>query len=119
MTSSAPPRTDLSTSTLALAAMRCRPGAPRLGHDELAAHVGNLPGWTAAGEALGKTFAFDGYAATIAFVNAVAFIAQHEDHHPDLLVRYGDCKVTCTTHDAGGVTLNDVICAAKIERLLA
>ena len=99
--------------------MRCRPGAPRLGHDELAAHVRNLPGWSVAGAALAKTFAFDAYPATIGFVNAVAFLAQHEDHHPDLVVHYAECQVAFTTHDAGGITLNDVICAAKIERLFA
>lgn len=107
----------LSTHTLALAAMHCRPGAPRLGHDELAAHAANLPGWQVVGDTLAKTFAFDGYPATMSFVNAVAFLAQREDHHPDLIVRYRDCRIVYTTHDAGGITLNDVICAARIERL--
>ncbi len=109
----------LSTHTLALAAMRCRPGAPRLAHDELAAHVANLPGWTVTGETIGKTFAFANYHETIAFVNAVAFVAHREDHHPELHVGYGECMVTYSTHSAGGVTLNDAICAARIERLFA
>lgn len=119
MSPARPGRSEPTTSTLALAAMRCRPGAPRLGHDELVAHVRNLPGWSVAGESLARTFAFDSYPATLAFVNAVAFLAQHEDHHPDLVVRFAECQVRFTTHDAGGITLNDVICAAKIERLLA
>lgn len=110
---------ELSTSTRALAAMQCRPGAPRLGHDELAAHLANLCGWTLARDTLRKTFDFDGYPATVAFVNAVAFIAQRQDHHPAIDFGYKACTVTFTTHDAGGVTLNDVICAARIERLLA
>jgi 4a-hydroxytetrahydrobiopterin dehydratase len=55
----------------------------------------------------------------MAFVNALAWIAHREDHHPDLAVGYARCGVTFSTHDAGGVTLNDVICAAKAERLFA
>lgn len=109
---------SLSAHTLALAAMHCRPGAPRLGHDELTAHMTHLPGWKAASDAIARTYAFDSYAATIAFVNAVAFVAQREDHHPELRVGYRECTVTFATHSAGGVTLNDAICAARIERLL-
>jgi 4a-hydroxytetrahydrobiopterin dehydratase len=110
---------QLDTRLLALAAMHCRAGAPRLGADELAAHAAALPGWTSAGGALAKTFAFANYHETLAFVNALAWIAHREDHHPDLAVHYADCVVTFATHDAGGVTLNDVICAAKTERLFA
>jgi 4a-hydroxytetrahydrobiopterin dehydratase len=107
------------TRTLALASMRCRNGAPRLSADELAAHLGALPGWTQVGDTIAKTFAFANYHETMAFVNALAFVAHREDHHPDLGVHYGKCVVAFSTHDAGGVTLNDVICAAKAERLLS
>ncbi len=116
MTSTRPP---LSTQLLALAAMHCRGGAPRLGADELAGHLVHLPGWTHDAERIVKAFAFPDYHATIAFVNALAWIAHHENHHPDLAVHYARCVVTYATHDAGGVTLNDVICAAKAERLFA
>lgn len=115
----APRHVTLDTALLALAAMHCRPGAPRLGADELASHLRTLPGWQQAGDRIAREFTFDGYDATIAFVNALAFIAQREDHHPDLGVHYGRCVVTLSTHDAGGVTLNDVIIAAKAERLFA
>jgi len=110
---------QLDTKLLALAAMHCRAGAPRLGTDELAAHAAVLPGWTSGGGALAKSFAFANYHETLAFVNALAWIAHREDHHPDVAVHYARCAVTFSTHDAGGVTLNDVICAAKIERLFA
>ncbi len=103
----------------ALAAVRCRPGAPRLSAEELAAHVAALPGWASDGAGIEKTFAFADWPQTIAFVNALAWIAQHEDHHPDLAVHYARCVVRFSTHDAGGVTLNDVACAAKTERLFA
>ena len=112
-------RSELDTKTLALASMRCRTGAPRLGADELAAHLACLPGWQVAGSTIVKTYAFANYHETMAFVNAMAWIAHGEDHHPDLAVHYAKCVVTFSTHDAGGVTQNDVICAAKLERLFA
>jgi 4a-hydroxytetrahydrobiopterin dehydratase len=109
----------LDTRLLALASMHCRDGAPGLGTDELAAHVATLPAWVVIGGRLEKTFLFANYHETIAFVNALAWIAHHEDHHPDLRVHYNRCVVAFSTHSAGGVTLNDVICAAKAERLFA
>lgn len=119
MTGSPDLRPDLDTRLLALASMRCRAGAPRLGADEVAGHLATLPGWTLAGDRIVKDFAFANYHETMSFVNALAWIAHREDHHPDLSVRYGRCQVTFATHDAGGVTLNDIICAAKAERLFA
>ncbi len=117
MTGSSP--VALDTAVHALAAMHCRGGAPRLAADELAAHVATLRGWSLAGDRISKEFTFDNYHATIAFVNALAWIAHREDHHPDLAVHYNRCLVTYATHDAGGVTLNDIVCAAKVERLFA
>lgn len=111
----------LSTDTrqLALAAMRCRPGAPRLSDEELRAHLTTLPGWAFADNRIEKTFSFGDFLTTMAFANAVAHIAHRQDHHPLLLVDVTRCRVGYTTHDAGGVTLNDCICAARIERLAA
>ena len=108
-----------STMLLALAAMRCRPNALRLASDELEAHLATLTGWTLAGDRIEKTFPFANYHETMAFVNALAWISHAEDHHPDLGVHYNKCVVTYSTHSAGGVTLNDVICAARAERLFA
>ncbi|HET9870446.1 MAG TPA: 4a-hydroxytetrahydrobiopterin dehydratase, partial [bacterium] len=54
---------------------------------------------------------------TMAFVNAVAYIAHREDHHPDLEVGYKTCRVRYTTHAIGGLSDNDLICAAKVEEL--
>ena len=51
------------------------------------------------------------------FLSAVAHIANTEDHHPDLQVGYGYCRITYTTHSIGGLSTNDFICAAKIDRL--
>ena len=68
-------------------------------------------------QAISKTFHFDNYYKTMAFVNALAFIAHREDHHPDLGVHYNRCHVRFSTHDVGGLSQNDFICAAKLEFL--
>jgi 4a-hydroxytetrahydrobiopterin dehydratase len=62
---------------------------------------------------------FSDYFRTMAFVNALAFVAHAEDHHPDLSVHYGRVLIRYSTHDVGGLSRNDVICAAKVEQLLA
>jgi 4a-hydroxytetrahydrobiopterin dehydratase len=76
------------------------------------------PGWQLTDGTIRRRFAFKDFHQTMAFVNAVAWIAHAEDHHPDLAVGYGSCTVSYSTHSAGGVTLNDFICAAKIDALL-
>ncbi len=104
---------------LALAAEHCRNGATRLAAAEAAALAASLPGWAIIDGALCKQFAFADFDATMAFVNAIAFVARSQDHHPDLGVHYARCEVTFATHDAGGLTRNDFICAARTERLFA
>ena len=78
-----------------------------------------LEGWELAegGHALTRTFRFDDYYRTMAFVNALAFMAHREDHHPDLGVHYDRCVVRYSTHDVGGLSENDFICAAKASQL--
>lgn len=98
---------------------------PRSGHEHRlsAARVAELmpqiPGWELAenGHALVKTFEFEDYYRTMAFVNALAFIAHREEHHPDLGVHYNRCVVRFSTHDVGGLSENDFICAAKAAML--
>ncbi len=77
------------------------------------------PGWGLSEDArhIARTFRFKSYYKTIAFVNAVAWIANTEDHHPDLEVAYGSCLVRYTTHAIRGLSENDFICAAKIDAL--
>ena len=110
---------SLPTTVVELAALHCATGAARLTPAEAAAVSAVLAGWSYGATSLEKTFAFDDFHATIEFVNALAWIANHEDHHPDLRVSYNRCVVTWSTHDAGGITRNDVICAAKTDRLFA
>ena len=80
-----------------------------------------LGGWelAEAGKALLRTFTFKDYYRTMSFVNAVAHMANREDHHPDLSVHYDRCVVRYSTHDAGGLTENDFICAARATTLAA
>ena len=64
-----------------------------------------------------RAYKFKDFYRTMSFVNAVAHIANVEDHHPDLEVGYDYCRVTYTTHSIRGLSQNDFICAAKIDRL--
>jgi 4a-hydroxytetrahydrobiopterin dehydratase len=101
-----------------LAESSCRPlpaGTAPLTQAQIDAGLGELPGWEHADGAIAKTFSFRNYAETMAFVNKVAWIAEREDHHPDLLVGYDKCRVAYSTHSVGGISCNDFICAAKIE----
>ncbi len=76
--------------------------------------------WTLSSDekSIARKFSFAGYHRTISFVNAVAWVAENEGHHPDLTVLYGKVVVLYTTHAIDGLSENDFICAAKIDRLL-
>jgi 4a-hydroxytetrahydrobiopterin dehydratase len=72
----------------------------------------------ASGREISRTFAFRNYYQTMAFVNALAWIAHAEDHHPDIEAGYNRCHVRYSTHAIGGLSENDFICAARIDALL-
>lgn len=101
-----------------LCSQRCDPKAPGLTAERIAELLSLLAGWETSDGELTKTFLFDSYYQTIAFVNAIAFIAHREDHHPDLFVGYNRCRIRYSTHSVGGLSLNDFICAGKVERLM-
>ena len=90
---------------------------------EVIAKLSTLEGWKLSGDgadvAIEKTFSFANYFDTMAFVNAVAFIAHAQDHHPDLAVSYGKCTVRFNTHDVQGLSATDFDCATRIEALFA
>ena len=75
-------------------------------------------GWRLMDGALEKTFNFKNFYETMGFVNAVAFIANAEDHHPDLSVRFSKCTVRFNTHDVNGISVSDFFCASKVDALL-
>lgn len=80
-------------------------------------HLARAPGWALVDGAIQKRYDFADYHRTMAFVNALAWVAHVEDHHPDLLVSYNRCTVRFNTHAASGITINDFICAAKVDAL--
>ncbi len=85
---------------------------------EVQSHLADAPGWALVDGAIQKRYAFPDFHRTMAFVNALAWVAHAEDHHPDLLVGYGSCTVRYNTHSVGGISINDFICAAKVDALL-
>jgi 4a-hydroxytetrahydrobiopterin dehydratase len=115
--------TDATQTTEPLAEQRCKPcegGVAPLDAEASRALLGGLEArWqlTADGKAIEAEFKFRDFYRTMSFVNAVAHIANAEDHHPDLEVGYSRCRIRYTTHAIRGLSDNDFICAAKIDRL--
>jgi 4a-hydroxytetrahydrobiopterin dehydratase len=98
----------------------CEGGVPPLGRGEAEKLQKELSGeWVLNMEAgaIRRAFAFKDFYRTMSFVNALAHIANIEDHHPDLEVGYNYCRVQFTTHAIKGLSENDFICAAKIDRI--
>jgi 4a-hydroxytetrahydrobiopterin dehydratase len=99
--------------------------APRraLTPTEVVTRLGALPGWQLTGSgadvAIEKTFTFANYHETMAFVNAVAFVAHTQDHHPEMTVHYSRCIVRFNTHDVQGLSETDFECASLVDALLA
>jgi 4a-hydroxytetrahydrobiopterin dehydratase len=90
---------------------------------EIVTRLAAAPGWKLTGDgadvAIEKTYTFENYYETISFVNALAFVANAEDHHPDLSVHYNRCVVRFNTHDVKGLSETDFECASQIDALLA
>lgn len=108
-----------------LAERRCRPcegGIPPLSSEQAVEMMGALhPDWRLSedGQRISRLFVFPNFSRTIAFANAVAWVAIVEGHHPRLTLNYGDCEVIYWTSAIDGLTNNDFICAAKIDRMHA
>lgn len=66
---------------------------------------------------ISRVFNFRNYYQTIAFVNTVAWVSHQQDHHPDMNISYNSCHVNYSTHSLGGLSINDFICAAKIDNV--
>ncbi len=102
--------------------MSTAPTRRALSATEIVTSLSQLEGWTLSGDgadlAIEKTYAFANYYETIAFVNAVAFIAHRQDHHPALTVHYNRCVVRYNTHDVSGLSVRDFDCAARLDALL-
>jgi 4a-hydroxytetrahydrobiopterin dehydratase len=107
-----------------LAEKRCKPcegGVQPLTREQSLELMAALnPGWSLSidGISISRSFDFPTYDRALWFTNAVAWIAMVEDQHPVLTIEYGRCHVSYTTHAINGLSDNDFICAAKIDRIV-
>lgn len=104
-----------------LRAKRCKPcesGMMPLAGEDVLKYMPAIPGWELSGNEIVRTFSFKNYYQTVSFVNAVAWVAHSEDHHPNISFGYKLCTVRYSTHSVGGLSENDFICAARVDALL-
>ena len=99
----------------------CEGGISPLTREESERYLDNwAKGWELSPDTkeIRRDFKFKGFHGVMGFVNAVAWIANQEGHHPDLEVGYNHCLVRYTTHAIGGLSENDFICATKVNKLI-
>lgn len=100
----------------------CQGGIAPIGADEVKAFLARLhEGWRLSDDAttLRRRFEFKGFAKAVEMANLAAWLGNKQGHHPDIAFGWGYCEVAFTTHEAGGLTENDFICAARLDALLA
>ena len=105
----------MSVTLADLAGRKCKENPSALGAGHVSAYLSALPGWAQVGDAIEKTYQFKDFHGTMKFVNAVADIANQQNHHPDMTVGYDKVGVKFSTHSAKGLSESDFICAAKVE----
>jgi 4a-hydroxytetrahydrobiopterin dehydratase len=98
----------------------CEAGIPPLDAKQVDQLLTQIPGWevNAKNTAISRELKFKNFFRTMSFVNALAYLANQENHHPDFQVTYNTCKVQYTTHAIDGLSVNDFICAQKVNLLL-
>lgn len=106
-----------------LAQKKCisyKAGDAPLSAQQCQSYCDDIPGWTISDDYqhLQRRVSFKNYYETMAFVNAVAWMAHQQDHHPDLEVHYNHCLIRYNTHTVNGLSENDFICAAKVNMIL-
>lgn len=113
----------MSISITELAGAHCSHQTTALSEADIQSHLAALPEWQLDNGKLARRFDFKDYYQTLAFVNAIAWVIHAEDHHPELSVSYNRCGVKFDTHSVnegrGGLSVNDFICAAKVDALFA
>lgn len=95
----------------------CKNGTPPLPIDKIKTYLKEIPDWFLIGDKITKEFSFTDFRQSIGFVNKVAGLAEHEGHHPDININYNRVKLTLFTHAIRGLSENDFILAAKINRI--
>lgn len=96
----------------------CEGGVPTLSQEEITRLLKTLDsGWEVikSGKEIARDFKFHNYYETMAFVNAIAWMAHYQNHHPDLEVGYNHCFVRYSTHAIDGLSENDFICASQVD----
>lgn len=98
----------------------CEGGTSPLDAERVQALLRQIPGWEVSEDQkrIFRRFEFKGFYKTMAFINAMAWIANQEGHHPDFEAGYNFCLINFTTHAIGGLSENDFICAAKVNALV-
>ncbi len=98
----------------------CEGGVNPLSHQRINQYLEQVPGWQAStdGKSINKKFEFKGFFRTMSFINALAWIANQQGHHPDFSAGYSYCDILFTTHAVNGLTENDFICASRVNALL-
>ena len=86
--------------------------------EQVTAGLGALDGWERVGNTIARTFRASSYADAVAFVVKLAFAAEKANHHPDITWSWVNVTVSLTTHDAGGITQNDLDLAATADQLI-
>ena len=89
----------------------------KLSETEIEQQLANSPEWSVVNDEITRTYLFDDFRASIAFVNRIAEYAERKQHHPDILIRYNKVTLTVSTHDAGGITQKDFDLAIESEKL--
>ncbi|WP_035852903.1 4a-hydroxytetrahydrobiopterin dehydratase [Deefgea rivuli] len=97
---------------------RCSNSVEKLDHMAAEMLSTELNDWLLVNDTLEKTFRFKSFHETMAFANAVAYIAHQQDHHPDINLSFSRCKLIWNTHSVGGLSRNDFICAARVDGLI-
>jgi len=97
----------------------CEGGIEPFTREEINKMLQKLPEWKfdEASTTIQRRFSFRNFYHTMAFVNTVAWVAHQENHHPDLEIGYNYCLVKYSTHAIHGLSENDFICAAKVDKL--
>ena len=98
----------------------CEGGVEAMSREQAETLIAQVPGWKLSddGKQISRRFEFKGFYKTVAFINAMAWVANTENHHPDFSAGYNYCEVNFTTHAIDGLSENDFICAAKVGELL-
>lgn len=99
----------------------CKGGVAPMSRDEAQEMMTQLDGWALSEDAatIRRRFEFKGFLKAVEMANLAAWLGNKQGHHPDISFGWGYCEVAFTTHEAGGLTENDFICAARLDALVA